>query len=168
MNKQDILTEMAELKERLNKLEKMYNSLTPPIKRWRAEKDGNYYFISAGGKLCLDRENKVIEDGMRYAIGNYFKTEEEGFFEIERLKVIAELKEFATPVNEFDWSSNFDNKYVIIAENDKEGNISLVVDDWRTYQFSDLYFASEEVAKNAIEAVGEKRIIKYYFRRGEK
>ena len=35
MDKQEILNEIAELKERLNGLEKMYDSLTPPNKRWR-------------------------------------------------------------------------------------------------------------------------------------
>ena len=34
-----------------------------------------------------------------------------------------------------------------------------------TNQVSDLYFESEEIAKRAIESIGEDRIIKYYFRR---
>ena len=35
MNRQEILAEITELKDRLNKLEKMYASLTPPYKRWK-------------------------------------------------------------------------------------------------------------------------------------
>lgn len=166
MNKQEILEEIATLKEKLNNLEKMYDSLTLPNKRWRAEVGEDYYFISAG--LCLDRERSTSTDNARYELGNYFETREQAEFEAERLKVIAELREYATPVNEFNWSNDFENKYEINVENNKEGNISLIVDDWHTYQFSDLYFASEELAKNAIESVGEDRIIKYYFRRGEK
>ena len=165
MNKQDILEEMAELKDRLNKLEKMYDSLTPPNKRWRAEKDDVYYFITTGGKLSCDTENVVDLDDLRYAIGNYFKTEGEAEFEVERLKVIAELKEWATPVNDFDWHDDKQNKY-ILAFNDCLTD-PLTVDFYYTNQVSDLCFQSEEVAKSAIESVGEDRIIKYYFRRGE-
>lgn len=165
MNKQEILAEMAELKERLNKLEKMYNSFNPPNKRWRAGKGNNYYYIGDNGTWYISTDNYNDKDDARYELGNYFETREQAEFEAERLKVIAELKGYATPVNEFNWSSNFEIKYVLIVEDNKEGNSILVVDDWRTYQFSDLCFASEEVAKSAIESVGEERIMKYYFRR---
>lgn len=168
MNRQEILEEITALKERLNKLEKMYDSLTPPNKRWRAKKDDDYYFISAEGSAYLDRENEVIVDGLHYDIGNYFKTEEEAKFEVERLKVIAELKEWATPVSEFDWDEYGEDtrKYVLAVANNGE-NCHLEMDYYYTHQVSDLYFESEEVAKSAIEAVGEERIIKYYFRRGD-
>lgn len=165
MNKQEILDEIAKLKERLNELEKMYNSLTPPYKRWRTLIGNFYYFIVSGGEVRPAQEGKTKLDDQYYAIGNYFKTEEEAEFEVERLKVIAELREWATPVDKFDWSNTTENKYLIQLKNDTVGNFWLVVDVWRKYQFCDLVFASEEMAENAIEAVGEERIIKYYFRR---
>ena len=56
--------------------------------------------------------------------------------------------------------------YVIVVANMGE-NSCLAVDFYYTNQVSDLCFQSEEIAKSAIEAVGEDRIIKYYFRRGE-
>ena len=165
MNKQEILEEIAELKDRLNKLEKMYDSLELPNKRWRGENGDVYYFIGAGGKVCLDRDNEVTEDGMRYALGNYFKTKGEAEFEAERLKVIAELKEWATPISEFTWSDDT-RKYALVVVNMGESSC-LEVGFYYTNQVSDLYFESKEVAKRAIESIGEERIIKYYFRRGE-
>ena len=51
MNRQEILAEITELKDRLDKLEKMYASLTPSNKRWRAEKDDGYYLISTVGSI---------------------------------------------------------------------------------------------------------------------
>lgn len=165
MNKQEILDEIASLKEQLNNLEKLYDSFNPPNKRWRAEKDDKYYFISTGGNINYDIENVVVLDDLRYVLGNYFKTAEEAEFEIERFKVIAELKEWATPINDFNWADDT-RKYVIVVANTGE-NTCLAVDFYYTNQVSDLCFQSEEVAKSAIEAVGEKRIIKYYFRRGE-
>ena len=163
MNKQEILAEMAELKERLNKLEKMCDSLTPSNKRWRAKQGDGYYFINTGGGINFDTEEVAALDDLRYNIGNYFKTEEEAEFEIERLKVIAELKEWATPISKFDWNDNTQKKYVIILENNY-----LRADFFYSLQICGLYFESREIAEYAIKAVGEERIIKYYFRRGDK
>lgn len=162
MNKQEILDEIATLKERLNNLEKQYDFFNSPYKRWRAERGGGYYLISAVGSIRYDNENEAIVDGLHYDIGNYFKTEKEAEFEVERLKVIAELKEYATPVNEFDWNNSLEKKYTILLESDE-----VRVDYFISCQTSDLYFKTKEQAKNAIESVGEDRIIKYYFRRGE-
>lgn len=169
MNKQEILDEIASLKEQLNNLEKLYDSFNPPNKRWRAEKDDKYYFISTGGSINYDIENVVVLDDLRYVLGNYFKTAEEAEFEIERLKVIAELKEWATPISEFNWdNSSNERKYTLEIKGTGE-NIHLTLGFYyhSSIQTSDLCFQSEEVAKSAIESVGEERIIKYYFRRGE-
>ena len=163
MNKQEILAEISELKDRLNKLEKMYDSLTPPYKRWRAEKDDDYYFIRAEGIVCFDRENEAIMDNSRYELGNYFETREEAEFEVERLKVIAELKEWATPPTDFDWDNN-NRKYILEVRSTTE-KCFLAIDYDYVYQLSDLYFRTKEQAENAIKAIGEDKIIKYYFRR---
>lgn len=160
MNKQEILDEIAALKKQLNNLEKLYDSFNLPNKRWRAEKGNDYYFISTFDGAYLDREAATNSDDFHYAIGNYFRTKEQAEFEIERLKVIAELREFATPISDFDWNNCLDKKYYIILESDE-----VSVDSVDYYQASDLYFKSKDVAKCAIEAVGKERIIKYYFRR---
>lgn len=160
MNRQEILTEIAELKEKLNNLEKMYASLTPSNKRWRAEIGDDYCYIENEGSICADSEHGHTVDTSRYIIGNYFETKEEAEFELERLKVIAELKEWATPADNFDWKS-LNTKYIMVCNPDRK----IVIDFYTSYQFSDLCFMSREVAENAIKAVGKERIVKYYFRR---
>ncbi len=162
MNRQEILEEIAELKERLDSLEKKYDSFNPPNKRWRAKQGDGYYLISAVGSIRYDKENEAAIDGLHYDIGNYFKTEEEAEFEIERLKVIAELRDWATLPSEFNWDDCYDKKYMILLESDE-----VKVGFYALHQSSDLYFKTKEQALSAIEAVGEERIIKYYFRRGE-
>ena len=157
MNKQEILTEIEELKERLNNLEKMYNAVSD--KRWRGDEDDDYYFISALGTVYRDTENVKAVDNARYDIGNYFQTKEEAEFEAKRLKVVTELREFSTPPTDFDWD-NTDKKYTLILE-----STGVKVKFFYMYQSSDLYFRTREQAENAIEAIGEDRIIKYYFRR---
>ena len=160
MNKQEILEEIAELKERLNNLEKEYDSLTPPNKRWRANKGNYYYYIKETGEIGCNTEDEMYGDNLCYTIGNYFKTREEAKFESERLKVIIELREWAIPAdNDFSWKTDI-IKYIIALSED-----IVSVGKYYSYQPSDLVFASEEMAKNAIEAVGEERILKYYFRR---
>lgn len=170
MNNEDIFSKIDELTERISKLEKMCDSSTssktmcnmstPPNKRWRGEKGDDYYFINAIGIVRQNKEDTSEVDDLRYGIGNYFKTKEEAEFESERLKVIADLKDWATPGN--------DVKYIIDIRNTEEGVIHLEVEAncCYSYQASELCFESKEIAKDAIRAVGEDRIIKYYFRRG--
>ena len=47
-------------------------------KRWRAEKNGKYYFveINQNAKIILTSESSRYCDDERYKIGNYFKTKE--------------------------------------------------------------------------------------------
>ena len=167
MNKQEVLDEIAALKEQLNNLEKFYDSFNPPNKRWRAEKGNIYYAITAEGIVGFDTEEATNTDNERYVFGNYFRTREEAEFEAERLKVIAELREYAIPINEFDWNDTDEHKFMLEIRN-VENNLLVVIDCWHTNQTSDLVFESEEVAMRAIDSVGEDRIIKYYFRRSDK
>lgn len=46
-------------------------------KRWRAEKGEKYYFLNTECEIRNIWEDKTKEDGTRYNLGNYFKTEEE-------------------------------------------------------------------------------------------
>ncbi|MGL5594606.1 MAG: hypothetical protein ACRDDH_11775 [Cetobacterium sp.] len=44
---------------------------------WRAERDDDYYYIGSIGRVEKDREVGFGCDDDRYAVGNYFRTEEE-------------------------------------------------------------------------------------------
>lgn len=163
MNKQEILNEIADLKERLNELEKIYDNLTPPNKRWRAKKGVSYYFSMSDGTIHRSADCETKTDYLRYITGNYFKTKEEAEFEVERRKVIEELKQWSTSADDFDWDNVNERKYNIILESGKV--IKIIVGYKLGNQISDLCFISREMAINAINAVGEERIIKYYFRK---
>lgn len=160
MNREEILEEISELKERLNNLEKQYDSITLPNKRWSAEIGCSYYYITARGLVEAKTEAGLDLDNSRYEFGNYFRTREQAEFEAERLKVITELREWATPANEFDWDNSEERKYTILLESNE-----VRVDFFSMYQSSDLYFKTKEQAEEAIRAVGKDRITKYYFRR---
>lgn len=51
--------------------------IKPQPNRWRAEKDGIYYFVDNDGivRFTSDKYSKI--DNRKYNIGNYFKTKEE-------------------------------------------------------------------------------------------
>lgn len=46
-------------------------------KRWRAEKEKEYFFVTGTSEITTDEEYYNEADNARYELGNYFKTEEE-------------------------------------------------------------------------------------------
>lgn len=119
--------------------------------------DDGYFVIYADG--CVGHsiyENDDADFG-RMEMGNCFRTEEEAKFEVERLKVLAEMKKFAEP---FDtkWDGEKFHFYIYCDVNDK----CLRVDGYTVARSGELYFKSEEKAWECVKAVGEDRIKKYY------
>ena len=121
-----------------------------------------YWYIDEFGTVCsyqLDEFfNKDIIEDMK-DIANIYKTKDEAEFQVEKLKVEAELRKFSRPFKYGDW--NFE-----ILWNNHENNIEL---DWSGYvvRQSVIYFESGEIAEKAIESVGEERIKKYIFGIGD-
>lgn len=85
-------------------------------------------------------------------------TKEEAEFALERLKVIHELKQFAEPKNTV-W--DFTEYHYIICYDYTGDRINYGCSSIMKY--FDINFATEEMARKAVEAVGEDRIKKYYF-----
>ena len=46
-------------------------------KRWRAEKEKEYFFVTGTSEIITDEEYYNETDNARYELGNYFKTKEE-------------------------------------------------------------------------------------------
>ncbi|MBS4461216.1 hypothetical protein JXA27_01365 [Aerococcaceae bacterium zg-B36] len=142
--------ELAELKVKVAQLEK---ALEEHSDEWN---DGDtYYFLDSDGDVLIDYWNAIDVDKNRLSIGNVFKTKEEAEFEAEARKVYHELKKFSRPFvkHKYNWVIEYD-----LYDND----LSFV--DMREFRMSVLYFESEEIAQEAIDAVGEDRVKKYYLR----
>lgn len=134
-------------------------------KYWKPKKDEKYYFIST--LTSNVSEDKSIEDEFdesRINLGNCFRTEEEAVHMIKKLNIIHELQKFAYENNEreIDWNDRMQKKHFIYYNhNNDEVDVT-----WRGLnQFLpfNIYFTSIEIAKKAIETIGEDRIKKYYF-----
>ncbi len=158
-NKIDELQQMEAFKELL---EAKITGLKEEIEEIEEEQEDkkfpqngdNYFFIISIGLISEDVYDGNITDLQRLVIGNMFKTKEEAEFEVERLKVIKELKEFSTK-----FERNDENYYLVFWANDNFVGVMLE-DEMR---LDVLYFESMEKAREAIKAVGEDRIRKYYF-----
>lgn len=106
---------------------------------------------------------KTLNDVIKYnsakdfikKIKNYDKQRRSKEF---KLKVIHELKQFAEPKNSV-WDFNA-HHYVIYYDYAKK---KIRYNSTAIMKFSDITFATEEMARKAVKAVGEDRIKKYYF-----
>ncbi len=162
MNKKEIKNRIKEAKEQITELQKTVNNLeeqlNKPDGRWKPERNENYYYIQQDGYIGLTN-NLYDIDQRTIAIGNCFQTQKEAEFEVERLKVITELKEFAF---EPDWEDNNQGKYVL-AYDHIEKKITYCILMWIQRDNDNLYFETKEFMEKAIEKVGENRIKKYLF-----
>jgi ribosomal protein L21E len=126
---------------------------------WKPKKIDQYYYINDFTDVCTDTWQEAGADYKRFKIGNVYKTREEVCFALERAKVKAELERYALEHNDPDYSGN-DYYYIIMNTGVKDTS---VLEYWKAKVEGATHFTSEKIAKDAIEAVGKERILKYLF-----
>lgn len=157
---EELNKELDELQAKINEVQKKIEEAKQAEWPKRGDK---YWYMFGTGEIFDDRWCEVSSDKARQSIGNAFKTEEEAEFELERLKVIAELKKFAMTREEVNTARNEKSVYTLAFVADDK----IDVYSYFTARVSDLYFESDKIAREAINAVGKDRIKKYYFRAEE-
>lgn len=161
--------------ERSQLLALIEKSTEEKSKVWKPKNNESFYIINQNGDVdyvaglsnstfAISYNEYLTSRQNKYSIGNCFPTKEKAEFAVERLKVIAELKRFAQEHNkeEIDWRDFGQCKYYIYCEfhdNAEYIDIGCV----KECKSNDIYFTSKEIAQQAIEAIGEDRIKKYYF-----
>lgn len=123
----------------------------PPHQRPKLKQGEIYYSIENNGKAYSRTWIDTGWDSERLAFGNVFATEEAADFAAERLKVIAEMREWAGKWDD-PWYLRYDGGEIVACKR-------LVL----TLSLGELRFRSEDDANNCIKAVGKDRLIKYYF-----
>lgn len=119
-----------------------------------------YYSICSDGDIMydyFDLNNSYCID--RLAISNVFKTREEAEFELERLRVLAEMKKVAESE---DRKWNGYDKHWCLYYDVESGSIRQSFNS--VCKSNDIYFESKEKAMECVKAVGEDKIRKYYLR----
>jgi hypothetical protein len=117
----------------------------------------DYYFLYSNGDIGDTQYTGTTSDITREFMGNCFKTKEEAKFEVERLKVIHEIKKFAEP-EDYAWdgeNTHYHIYYNFCCNAIRTGYTY-------SYKKDTVFFKSKEDINACIEAVGEDRIIKYY------
>jgi hypothetical protein len=120
-------------------------------KRWRAEVNGEYWYLDPEGAVAKTFEKVWGIDKWKYITGNYFKTEEEAEEYKEAIETESELRELA------DWEDEECYFKLILAMN----QIGFWVYPTDQIMARDIRFQSEESARQAVEKVGEERVKKY-------
>ena len=142
--------ELKSLKERIAELEKQVEQ-----EKEFPQEDDIFWFINTFGKPLWSTWGESITNRQLIEIGNMFRTKEQAEFEVEKLKVLVELRKFSRP---FEYGKF--NYYLFF---DIDGD-NLKIDFRSSCQPQGaIYFESEEKAQQAIESVGEERIKKYIF-----
>lgn len=135
-------------------------------KKWWKPKRGEKYFIVNNTGYTKEIYPYVADgtDELHIKFGNYFQTEEEAEFMGEKLKVIYELEKFAYENNEeeIDWNNEDQRKFFLYYSYSANQVLVNYVISMKEIPFN-VYFTSDELAKKAIETIGEDRIKKYYF-----
>ena len=146
----DVQDEIKSLKERIAELEEQVKE------EQKFPKDGDaYWYINHLGIVLRDEWFGFVSERYMIEIGNFFKTEQDAHFAVEKLKVEAELRKFSRP-----FKCGEINQYIFL-DTDSEC-LDVVGLSYSQYQGT-IYFESEEKAQQAIEAVGIDRIKKYIF-----
>lgn len=132
------------------------------VKVWKPNKNEKFCYIGGDGDIYHTVNVNLTADDCIFSIGNYFKTDEEAEHMVEKLKVIKELQDFAIENRdeEIDWYDKEQDKWEISY---KDSNVEPICNNYYRAQAFNIYFASKEIAKEAIKTIGEDRIKKYYF-----
>lgn len=131
-------------------------------KVWKPEYGDWYWYISSDGQVDnCEWVNGPINYG-RYSMGNCFRTKEEASIAREKQKIKTELQRFADEHNDPDqeeWDG--ENEHYRIGY-DIDADDFITTSGWNVIR-DDIYFTSKEIAEDAANKVGAKRIIKYLF-----
>lgn len=161
---------LEELKEKYEKLleeleaqmkELRQNCTEEDCKRWRAKKNGLYWFISSDGIIGSSREENDPVDETRYRIGNYYKTREEAKEAIEKMKIYMQLKDLALRLNEgekIDWANSNQYKYNIYYE---PGGLA-TTDAYCYQELGQIYCVNRYFLEVAEQEIGEKNLKKLF------
>ena len=128
-----------------------------------------YYYIDNEGSVLRGHWDVMLNgapsrvDADRRNIGNIFKTEEETQFEVEKLKVLNQLKSLSDDDQE--WDDIILHYHIAYNVRRNEFNVFA----YSSVKLSNEYwFKSKESAENAIETIGKDKLKKYIFNVKEK
>lgn len=127
---------------------------------WKPITSEKYFFTYSNGDVdsVIWTENKA--DKGRYGLRNVFRTKEEAEFEVERRKVMIELQNYA---DEHNGETAHPSDAFWIAFDEDDMSITVETESYLP-PVGAVLFSDADTAYDAIEAIGENRILEYMFR----
>lgn len=154
MTRQEYEAKLADLQSQIDELKHIEiedDIPKPPHPRWKPENGEMYRFIDDSENVAALHWSGDQFDLRHFDIGNMFKMNDDAAFAIERLKVLAQMRE---------WAGNWNDPWYLRFF---DGNIAVNERILTTMNLGELRFACKDDAENCIRVVGEDRIKKYYF-----
>ena len=113
------------------------------------------YLLNTYANITEEHWNYLPGDVFALEQGNIFKTKEEAVKERERRYILERLKDYI----------DLNGEYVIF-KNDRDGSLGVLKDcdvsERNRRLLGTLYFSSENIARSAIETIGEKEILSLF------
>lgn len=156
----NLLNRISELEQQIVELKAEVEKEEKENKRWRADESCMYWFVkSSGNPNWLHEYNRDI-DGFYYDTHNYFQTEEEARKYAKVLEIERQLRKFADEHNDkIDWEDIDQDKWCLGYSYRALKTMTVVA--MYTREARTIYFSSQEIAKQAIDTIGEDKIKEY-------
>lgn len=164
MNKQQIIEQIDELKQKIEELEKEVNS--PEFEgikkgvRQKPEYGEKYYYLDDGGGINYAYWSNDNIDLFRFNTGNCFNTKQEAEAYKENLLTKQALKDLALELNdwvEIDWKDDNQPKFYI---NYYSLSMELSQDFSKTIRGTDIVCLNKNFIDIAKTRIGEEKLIK--------
>lgn len=163
---------------RLEELEQKYENLSRELEdlkceidkaksnnceRYRANSGEKYYYYGSMGMVFDCDESNYEFDINRYAMGNYFQTEEEARSSVRKIMICTQLKDLALRLNngeKIDFENAYQKKYSIFYDknsNNLRENFTHVQQD-----IGQIYCIDEDFLDIAKQEIGEENLKKLF------
>ena len=155
----DFNAQASEIKKQIEECDKKVPIEECDKKVWKLNKGDKYYLIAYTGGILDFHFNNDNYDNKIIDFGNCFETKEEAKRKRFEIRLHRQLELFALENNEteINWNDNSE-KYMISYNRDG----GLFIDEvYSLKDFGQVYFASEEVARKAIETFKDD-LIRYF------
>lgn len=129
-------------------------------KGWKPKEGDTIFYITESGRVISGTFLSLLpSDNDKVLFNNAFQTREEAEHMLEKIKIINKLRELSN----IKFNETSDEAHYAIAYDVEANEITFNV----SYYYKDLpfniYFATEEALKKAVETIGEDNLKKYYF-----
>lgn len=130
-----------------------------PTQMWKPQADETYYSIDKSGIILGTNNAEFDMDRRAIELGNCFKTKEKALHMVEKIKIINKLRELSN----ISFNDNCKQEKFVIFYNTESQQIKITEHKViREIPFN-IYFATKEDCKKAVETIGEENLKKYYF-----